>query len=264
MLNSIVRKIAIIGCGNVAWHLCEKFHKLKNTELFVYNHKANKALAAFKEEFGADVNPSIKEMIDADAYFICVSDSAIDSVISKLTYLPVNSHVLVTSGSFDLSTLKTKLKNLAIFYPLQSFTKKDEVKWKDITIVLDPLNTDVEQKALGYANYLSDSVIKLNYQQRLKLHLSAVLVNNFTNSLFAEADKLMHSIRKDLDITLLLPLIKQSAKKLKHLTPLEAQTGPAKRNDKEVMKKHLSVIKTNKNLSDVYVLLSKLIAEQQK
>lgn len=264
MLNSNTRKIAIIGCGNVAWHLAQKLHKLKNTELFIYNHKANKALAEFKTEFGADVNGSIKDMIDADVYFICVSDNAINSVISKLNYLPDNAHLFITSGSFDLAELKTKLKNISIFYPLQSFTKSDEVKWKDVTIILDPLNEAVEDKAFGYASYLTNLLLKLNYQQRLKLHLSAVLVNNFTNSLYVEADKIMRTIRKDLDISLLLPLIKQGAKKLKHMSPLEAQTGPAKRNDKAVMQKHLQILQSNKNLKELYLLLSKQIAQQQK
>jgi predicted short-subunit dehydrogenase-like oxidoreductase (DUF2520 family) len=254
----------IIGCGNVAWHIAKKLHDQKNIELFIYNHKANKNLAAFKSEFGASVHPSLKDVIDADVYFICVSDSAINSVIDKIGYMPARSNILITSGSFDLASLKSKLKNVSVFYPLQTFSKTDDIKWKDLTFIIDPLNTVIEEKAKSYAAYFTKSVLQMNYQQRLKLHLAAVLVNNFTNSLYVEADKLVKSIRKDLDYKLLLPLIKQSTKKLKHLSPKESQTGPAKRGDKTVMEKHLALLKSNKNLKELYQLLSHLIIDQQK
>ncbi len=265
MISNPLKKIAIIGCGNVAWHLAEKLRREKNTELSIYNHKANKELDLFKNEFGATVFPSIKKvMLDADVYFICVSDSAIASVISTLSYLKPTSTLLITSASFNFTEVKSKLKNISIFYPIQTFSKEDEIKWKDTTLVIDSNSKLAEQKALSYALLFTKDLLKLNYQQRLKLHLSAVLVNNFTNSLYVEADKIVQSIREDLDVRLLLPLIKQGTKKLKRMPPKEAQTGPAKRKDDLVMKKHLELLKGNKNLKDLYQQFSSLIIEQQK
>ncbi len=265
MVSSPLKRIVIVGCGNVAWHLAKKLYHQKNIQLFIYNHKANKELVSFKNEFGAEVFSNIKNIIkNADVYFICVNDSSISSVISNLSYLPTSSSLLIISGSFDFSTAKSKLKNLAVFYPLQTFSKHDELKWKGVTIIIDSQNKIIEQKAIGYASYFTKTIIKLNYQQRLKLHLSAVLVNNFTNSLYIEADKILKSIRKDLDYKLILPLIKQSTKKLKHLSPLEAQTGPAKRKDKIVLEKHLGLLKNNNKLKELYLLFSNLIVDQQK
>jgi predicted short-subunit dehydrogenase-like oxidoreductase (DUF2520 family) len=79
-----------------------------------------------------------------------------------------------------------------------------------------------------------------------------------------EADKLVHSAKKDLNIELLLPLIKQGTRKLRSMSPKAAQTGPAKRGDTAVMQKHLELLKNNKELKQVYRLLSDLIAKQQK
>jgi hypothetical protein len=45
--------------------------------------------------------------------------------------------------------------------------------------------------------------------------------------------------------------------------PKNAQTGPAMRNDKLVMKKHLNLIKNEKQLTKVYKTLSDLIVTQQ-
>ncbi|MDZ4666206.1 MAG: DUF2520 domain-containing protein [Bacteroidota bacterium] len=256
------RKIVIIGCGNVAWHLAKQLYK--KFDLIIYNHQANAQLAEFKKEFNALTYSSIKKIIpNADAYFICVTDSSIASVI-KTTSLTPSSNVLICSGNFDLASVKTNLKNLSIFYPLQTFSKDAKIKWKDTLVVIDSVSQATFLKAQSVCLYFSKQIVQLNYQQRLKLHLAAVLVNNFTNALFVEADALMHSVRKDLHITTLLPLIKQGTKKLKYMSAKAAQTGPAKRKDQIVIDKHLEILKNNKELKQIYILLSDLITKQQK
>lgn len=256
------KQIVIIGCGNVAWHLAK--HLYKKFDLFVYNHKANPQLTEFKKEFNAQTYSSIKKIIpNADAYFVCVTDSSIASVIKTIS-IPPASNVLICSGNFDLASVKTKLKNLSIFYPLQTFSREDKIKWKDTLIVIDSVSKAAFIKAQGVSTYFSNQIVESNYEQRLKLHLAAVLVNNFTNALFVEADTIMHSLRKDLSIKTLLPLIKQGTKKLKYMSPKAAQTGPAKRKDQVVIEKHLGILKNNKELKQIYTLLSELIAKQQK
>ena len=258
----VLKKILIIGCGNVAWNIANQLYR--KFDLVVYNHKANAQLAEFKKEFNALTYSSIKKIIpNAEAYFICVTDSSIASV-TKTISLPPASNVLVCSGTFDLASIKIKLKNISIFYPLQTFSKEDKIKWKDTLVVIDSISQAAFLKAQSVCMYFSKQIIQLDYQQRLKLHLAAVLVNNFTNSLFVEADKMMQAVRKDLNIITLLPLIKQSTKKLKYMSPKAAQTGPAKRKDQVVIEKHLEILKNNKDLKQIYTLLSELISKQQK
>jgi predicted short-subunit dehydrogenase-like oxidoreductase (DUF2520 family) len=265
MMEQAIHKVVIIGCGNVAWHLALKLRKQKNIQLFIYNHKANNDLTTIKNELGISAFSNLNTVIkDAHAYFICVSDSAIESVAKKINYLPASANLFITSGNFDLKKLDKHWKNTSIFYPLQTFSKNDEIKWKDISIIIEPSNALTEKKVITYANIFTNDILKLKYQQRLKLHLCAVLVNNFTNSLYVEADKLMKSVRKDLNIKTLYPLIKQGTKKIKYLTPLEAQTGPAKRKDKDVIEKHLSLLRSNKEVAQLYTLLTQLIQTQQK
>ena len=106
--------------------------------------------------------------------------------------------------------------------------------------------------------------MQLNSAERLKLHLAAVLVNNFTNALYAEADKFVSKKikNKNINFKLFLPIIDQTVLKLKNMTPAAAQTGPAKRRDEKVMKQHLKILKNNK-LKEVYKQLSALINKQK-
>lgn len=254
------KKIVIIGCGNVAWHLAERY---KKEDLHVYNHKRNTRLNEFKERFNATTHPSILNIAtDADHYFICVKDDVISDVIKKIEHLPISSLILITSGNFDIKNCKTKLRDLAIFYPIQTFSKEDEIKWKDTYIVVEGTNRTSSLRAVAVAREFSKNVIQLNYKERLQLHVAAVFANNFTNALYIEADEILKGLKKQLSIDILYPLIKQGVKKLKSMPPKLAQTGPAKRGDKEVIQKHQSVLPKEKK--ELYNALSLLIEKQQK
>lgn len=64
-----------------------------------------------------------------------------------------------------------------------------------------------------------------------------------------------------IDFKLLQPLIKETAAKLDKITPLEAQTGPAKRGDQKTLHNHLQLIK-DKHQRELYTLLSNAIKEK--
>ena len=65
-----------------------------------------------------------------------------------------------------------------------------------------------------------------------------------------------------LGIEVLMPLIGATVEKLKHLTPQEAQTGPAVRKDMNVIDRHLEKLADSRYL-DIYRLLSKAIIEDK-
>lgn len=254
----------MIGCGNVAWHLTKQLVKLK-FDITVYNHKPNKSLHQFSDSLAVRTYSNLEKIIaDADHYFICVTDNAISKVLNKIKYLPEHSNIAITSGSYNLNETKTNLKNLSVFYPVQTFSLNDNIKWDKLCIVTDAVSNVCLKKTNSLAEKFTKKVIHLNYDQRVNLHLAAVLVNNFTNSLYIEADKLLKKTDPKIDIKILLPLIQQGVSKLDHLSPLEAQTGPAKRKDHKVISKHLSLLKKNKDLRSVYSIFSELIIKQQK
>ncbi|MDO9137294.1 MAG: DUF2520 domain-containing protein, partial [Lutibacter sp.] len=56
---------------------------------------------------------------------------------------------------------------------------------------------------------------------------------------------------------ILLPLILETANKISTLSPLEAQTGPAKRNDTKTIEKHKAML--TENQIEIYTLLTNSI-----
>jgi len=267
MDKPVKQKVVIIGCGNVAWHIAKHLQALKKYQVSVYNHKANPLLNEFKTKLKCRVEISLDAVIDdASLYIICVTDKYIAKVAENLSIKNPNAILLHTSGSAKIQELGSRIHNVGVFYPLQTFSKEAAINWTKVPIIVESVNRDSEHSILYFADMFSATVISLDYKNRLKLHLAAVLVNNFTNALYVSAFDLINrdSTSKDLNFEILLPLIEQTTEKIKTLEPRAAQTGPAKRRDESVMEKHLDLISKQNDLKKIYKQLSKLIVKQQE
>ena len=122
-----------------------------------------------------------------------------------------------------------------------------------------------EEKKMGtlellktLANAMDSPYYKINTEQRQTLPLAAVFVNNFTNQMY----RIGHEISdiKNINFDILKPLILETAKKVQNISPYMAQTGPAKRNDKKTIKRHLKAL-DNSMHKDIYELLTKSIKQ---
>lgn len=255
-------KVALIGCGNVAWHICAHLCRQKKIRLHVYNHRHSPSLESLRHEFNCQVFPDLGHIeTDADYYILAVSDSKISETARKIKPHKVNALLVHTSGSVDLDSLGERVHATAVLYPLQSFTRLNHTNWNEVPVILEADNKTSLNAAKTLAALFSKHIFSASHKERLHLHLAAVLVNNFTNALFAAAYDVLGNKKKN--FTLLMPLIANTVSKLDTMIPAQAQTGPAKRNDRNVMKKHLKMLKDDKDLSKIYVMMSELIKTQQ-
>jgi predicted short-subunit dehydrogenase-like oxidoreductase (DUF2520 family) len=263
MASATSIKIVIIGSGNLAWHLAS-FFKSKKLSPEVYNHQASTELAQIKQKLSLRTVSNLKHISgDADYYFICVSDRHISAISKKIKATKKEALVLHCSGSMPLKEINKTHKHSAVFYPLQSFSKNTPVEWKEIPLFLQASDSMAMKQLNGLLKLFPGKKVLCDDFSRLKMHMAAVLVNNFTNALYSEAHALIGTSGSSELFKLLLPLIKNGLTKLETMEPAQAQTGPAKRKDKVVMKKHLQLLKKDKDLTKLYRLLSALIAKQQ-
>ncbi|WP_281225335.1 Rossmann-like and DUF2520 domain-containing protein [Flavobacterium aquiphilum] len=249
-------KITIIGSGNVAQHLIDAFAKSDAVEIIQVFSRTQKHITdnLDPQKIITDWNA----LAEADLYIISVSDDAIASVSSQLPFK--NQLVVHTSGSAPLSLLDDKNRK-GVFYPLQTFTKGKSIDFKTIPLCLET-QFESDYKLLEKVAYsISENVQSIDSHQRKALHVAAVFVNNFTNYLYQLGNEICQENHVSFDI--LKPLILETAEKLLTLSPKDAQTGPAKRNDLSTIKAHESFL-SNENQSTIYKILTQSIQNHGK
>ncbi len=239
-----MKSIVLLGAGNVATHLCKAiYNSLGFKVIQVYNRNEN-SLAFFPSAL--DKTYSLAKIKEADIYIIAVPDDAIVSFSESL--LIKNKLVVHTSGSVAMEALSDKNRK-GVFYPLQSFSKNSEVDFSEIPMCIEAQNESDLGLLNQLGNSISNNVLAVSSEKREKIHLSAVIVNNFVNYLYQVGNDLMQE--QSLSFDLLKPLILETANKINTLAPAEAQTGPAKRNDKKTIEKQLHLLKDSP-YKDIY------------
>jgi hypothetical protein len=77
------------------------------------------------------------------------------------------------------------------------------------------------------------------------------------NHLYAIGEELLKE--KEIDFDMLKPLIAETADKALAFSPKEVQTGPAVRFDRNVIDRHMEMLKEHPQWNDIYHLLSESI-----
>jgi predicted short-subunit dehydrogenase-like oxidoreductase (DUF2520 family) len=251
--------IVILGSGNVAAVLGRKFKAAGHTILQVVSRNASAASKlAYEWDTESTNYPSIINR-NADVYIISVSDDAIDEVAADLK-LP-QKVVAHTAASVSKDILKNVSNHYGVFYPLQSL-HKDDMGLPDAPIFFDGSDEITKKKLEALANSISpDHVSQAGDDQRLKLHVAAVFVNNFTNHLYALAEDYCN--KEGIDFRELYPLIEETAIRIKDVSPARSQTGPASRNDRDTIDKHLALLGSHPRLKKMYEFLTNSIRQRE-
>ena len=247
-------KVVILGNGNVARHLAKVFIKADAIELVqIYTRKT---VSKYFIKKNIEITHNLSKLKNADVYIIAISDDAIAN-FSKQIELK-NKLVVHTSGSVAMQDLLCNTRK-GVFYPLQTISKNTKIKFKKIPICLESENETDYLLLEKLAFSISKKVYKIDSEQRKKLHLAAVFVNNFTNHLYKIGNDICKSKQVSFDI--LKPLIQETARKIKYLSPKKAQTGPAIRKDEKTIENHLKLL--DKEQQKIYTLLSNSIKKTE-
>lgn len=232
-----MKTISIIGTGNVASHLYKAFSKntQNGIDVRIINSRSLEGL------------PPISDLI-----LISVKDDVIHETAQNLKGRgKVIAH---TSGSVDMNVLKGCSDHIGVFYPLQTFSKGKELNYSEIPFFIEGNDPETIKLLEEYARCISDHVKPADSETRKILHIAAVFSCNFSNHLVTIADKLLRE--KGMDYKILLPLLKETVRKLEELPPDEAQTGPAVRKDLKILSSHEQMLSCQPDLAKIYRQLS--------
>ena len=249
-------QVVIIGSGNVALHLINEMQNSSEIDLIqVFARSKEKVASCFAKN---KITSNYSELKDADVYIIAVSDNAINEVSNNLLF--ENKLVVHTSGSETMNGLNSKNRK-GVFYPLQTFSKTKKIDFKQIPLCLETENAADYETLESLAKIISHQVYSISTEQRKCLHVAAVFVCNFVNHLYQIGNTICKENQVPFEI--LSPLIQETAQKILTLSPEEAQTGPAKRNDTKTIQKHLAFLQDN-NYQELYKSLTKSIQNVEK
>jgi len=107
---------------------------------------------------------------------------------------------------------------------------------------------------------VSSNVEKHTSEERKKVHLSAVILNNFITQLCKTSFDFLN--KNQIDSILLKPLLLETINKINKKGASEALTGPAKRGDKTTIEGHLAMLEDDADLRQIYKLMSNIILKE--
>ena len=246
-------RIIIIGAGNMATQLAIALDNAHCKIVQIYNPTLS-AATALEQQLRQDV--AVTDDItaicnDATLYIFSVSDSALPTIIDKIQG---NDALWIhTAGSMEADIFKNKTSQYGVLYPMQSVHKTRKTDWQGVPIFIEASNDQALQRIEALASSISENVLRCDSAQRKAVHLAAVFACNFSNHMYAIAAHLLESQGLSFDVMKLL--IRETELKAEQMPPLKAQTGPAIRHDKNVMRKHLALLEGTPE-AELYRLIS--------
>lgn len=245
-------KVVIVGAGNVATVLGRTIKNAGHDILQVISRSAANAKALASELNTTFADDFIALDKSADLYLVAVSDNALEQLGDQ--YQLGNKLVVHTAGSVSKEILKNVTHNYGVLYPLQSLRKQSSPLQQAIPLLIDANGPEALTLLQDFAKTLSVNVSEANDAARLKLHLAAVLVNNFTNHLYALAET--YCAAEGVNFKLLQPLIEETALRTRLHSATTMQTGPAVRNDITTLEKHVHLLENYPDIKDVYLKMT--------
>lgn len=232
--------VVIIGKGNVATNLHYAFMK------------KGIACQMVSSREGLDQLPQ------ANVYIYAVRDEALAGVVAQVVGREKSLH-LHTSGSMAMSVFGADKPHAGIFYPFQTFSKARLIEdFSTVPVFFEARGIDDISAVYSLALTITSHVYETSQHDRERLHVAGVYACNFTNLMYTMAAELLRNTH--IPFSALLPLIDETAAKIHSLAPQDAQTGPARRNDENVMNHHISLL--NEEQRTVYQLLSEEIRKR--
>ena len=243
----MIQSVGIIGCGALGRNLFHNFKSLEDLTTECFCRSIDKDDSLYQSSV-----LKIEELFHCDLILIAVSDQNIVEVGQILaTYSGIIAHC---SGATPLHNFNGKS---GVFYPLQSFSKSVIRSFKEIPLFIEGCNEETTKQLHLFAERLSNQVEKLSSDKRQKLHLAAVMSQNFSNHLFALTQAYLE--KEAISFQDLIPLLKEGLGNALHQNAREIQSGPARRKDIKTLDAHISLLKEEKRLLPLYEQLSESI-----
>ncbi|RXK51010.1 DUF2520 domain-containing protein [Aquirufa rosea] len=248
--------ISFIGAGHVAWHLSQALENAGHSVQEVFSRDPAKA----KDLVTYLYNAKVQEHLDfseskSSVFFLCVPDMAYPVVLKELllpkyaTLLLVSGTVLLAEASIWYDPARESTNQLGVFFPVQHLQSGRKINLSHMPICLEVLVEETEALSVQLAKDITDAMYLVNGQERKKIYLSMLLAGIFTQQLWNEASRLLHSI--ELDTSLLQGLIQNYVQSYFKNLPVQDQIEAQSFKDGRLMIEQQSYL-SSIELQEVY------------
>ena len=247
--------LSFAGSGRVAGSLCRNLFRAGNRirQIVSPDRKEGMLLA---RDCQASWSPDLEFDNPNDVIIVAVPDHELSGVLSAMKCHEA-SIVAHTAGSFGLDVFPERIRKKGVFYPLQTFSKGRDTDLRDLPFILESSQPGTGELLKSLAESVGGKPYFINEENRRMLHLAAVFVNNFSNFMLTAGKEI--TMRAGASFELLFPLIKETFSKALDNGPENSQTGPAVRNDRNTIEKHLDLLSFSPELQDIYREVSESI-----
>ena len=269
-----MNKISFIGAGNVAFRLslalCEKGAEIDY--IFDRSERNGKKLINALRTYGsnAQYSSSIDRLLSSDVVIIAISDDAISDMVAQIDDVITHQHFdtpplfLHTSGSTDIKVFERLGLygcRYGVLYPVMTLNKNKIIDFKDVPFLLEGSDNEVNSTLESIASSFNSQYTFCDSHKRLLMHIAAIYSCNFVNYILGLAFELAGK-----DHTLLIPTTLEGVRNAFLHTPESTLTGPAKRGDINIIRKHLEILDELQlpEHKEIYRIISENIVKNNK
>ncbi len=247
--------ISIVGAGNVATHLAIALYQAGCSIQQVLSRSLEHAQILARRVDALPINQWQRLEEYADVYIFAVNDDALYDLALDLRLH--SSLVIHTSGTTPCNILKPLSSRYGVLWSPQTFVRDIAMNYQRLPLCIEGNTPEVEKDIEDIARLISPCIYHLNFEQRRRAHLAAVMVSNFVNALNATAQQYLKG--ENIDFDMLRPLAEQTLRKWDYGNLWLQQTGPAVRRDEKTLKAQRRLLADQPELLKLYNDMTKLI-----
>ncbi len=174
--------------------------------------------------------------------------------ISKLTLDFKNSIFIHLSGAEDVSVLnilRKKSAHAASFHIMQTFPERKIISLTGSYAAIETNSKKAESFLFKLAKKLSLLPFKISSQNKIYYHIAGVYSSNFLVANQYYIAKLFGKTKSGMDYKKIFsPITEITLRNIEQNGVINAISGPVERGDIETIRKHIALLKKQKELSD--------------
>src|SRR3546814_12454841 len=143
--------------------------------------------------------------------------------------------------------------NHGVFYPFQTFSRERETDTNGLPCCLEASNSFTATLLESLAKSIGGRIYQAGSAPRKVLHLAGAFACNFSNHCYVIAEELLRE--EGLEFDIIRPLILETAAKALSMSPRDAPTGPAVRDDQMVLSAHRELLPGKPSVPALYTFI---------